>query len=144
MLSNAYVPNAADHPRRRSESVLKDSRILIVEDEFLIAGDYHFQLLEMGATPVGYKSTNDAALDFLANNEVDAVIVDFALRDGKSEPVMRWLLQRGIPFVVITANKPEMRQWVGAVPILDKPVDLVDLRSALAGLLVQGHKPQDH
>ena len=41
-----------------------------------MAVDYHFQVSEMGAVPVGYKSTNSAALDFLAYNVVDAAIVD--------------------------------------------------------------------
>ena len=136
MFGHAYTATTSDSPSNR-QGVLRGSRILIVEDEPLMAVDYHFQVQDMGAIPVGYKSTNSAALDFLASNAVDAAIVDYVLRDGKSEPIMRCLLERSIPFVVITANQPEMRQWIGLVPVLDKPVSPLDLRTALFGLLVR-------
>jgi CheY-like chemotaxis protein len=135
MFGHVYKAAIGDSQSNR-QGVLRGSRILIVEDEPLMAVDYHFQVHDMGAIPVRYKSTNSAALDFLASNAVDAAIVDYALRDGTSEPIMRCLLERSIPFVVITANKPEMRQWVGLVPVLDKPVSPLDLRTALFGLLV--------
>src|SRR5262245_2851400 len=130
MVSHAYTATVSDSQGNR-QRILRGRRILIVEDEPLMAVDYHFQVRDMGATRVGYKSTKSAALDFLASNAVDAAIVDYALRDGKSEPIMRCLLERGIPFVVITANKPEMRQWIGRVSVLDKPVSPLDLRTAL-------------
>ena len=136
MFGHPYTATVSDGQSNR-QGELRGSRILIVEDEPLMAVDYHFQVRDMGAIPVGYKSTNSAALDFLASNAVDAAIVDYALRDGKSEPIMRCLLERSIPFVVITANKPEMRQWVGLVPVLDKPVSPLDLRTALFGFLIR-------
>ena len=136
MFGHRYTATVSDG-RSNRQGELRGSRILIVEDEPLMAVDYHFQVQDMGAIPVGYKSTNSDALDFLASNAVDAAIVDYALRDGKSEPIMRCLLERSIPFVVITANKPEMRQWIGLVPVLDKPVSPLDLRTALFGFLIR-------
>ena len=136
MFGHPYTATVSDG-RSNRQGELRGSRILIVEDEPLMAVDYHFQVRDMGTIPVGYKSTNSAALDFLASNAVDAAIVDYALSDGKSEPIMRCLLERSIPFVVITANKPEMRQWVGLVPVLDKPVSPLDLRTALFGFLIR-------
>jgi CheY-like chemotaxis protein len=136
MFGHAYTATTSDSPSNR-QGVLRGSRILIVEDEPLMAVDYHFQVQDMGAIPVGYKSTNSDALDFLASHAVDAAIVDYVLSDGKSEPIMRCLLERSIPFVVITANQPEMRQWIGLVPVLDKPVSPLDLHTALFGLLVR-------
>ena len=136
MFGHPYTATVSDGQSNR-QGELRGSRILIVEDEPLMAVDYHFQVQDMGAIPVGYKSTNSDALDFLASHAVDAAIVDYVLRDGKSEPIMRCLLERSIPFVVITANQPEMRQWIGLVPVLDKPVSPLDLRTALFGLLVR-------
>ena len=136
MFGHPYTATVSDGQSNR-QGELRGSRILIVEDEPLMAVDYHFQVQDMGAIPVGYKSTNSDALAFLASHAVDAAIVDYVLRDGKSEPIMRCLLERSIPFVVITANQPEMRQWIGLVPVLDKPVSPLDLRTALFGLLVR-------
>jgi CheY-like chemotaxis protein len=136
MLGQAHTATTGD-TRHKRRSVIAGSRILIVEDEPLMAVDYRFQVSEMGAVPVGYKSTNSSALEFLSHNTIDAAIVDYMLRDGKSEPLMRWLLQHEIPYVVVTANKPEMQRWIGVVPVLDKPVSPLDLRTALFGLLVR-------
>lgn len=124
--------------RDQDNSALADKRILIVEDEPIVAVDYRFQLMEMGASPVGHKSTIRATLEFLATNELDAAIVDYRLADGTSEPVMEWLRAHGIPFIVITANTPEMRQWNGAACTLDKPVSPPDLRAALSSILSRG------
>ena len=126
MFSHAYTAPTSDSQRNR-QGVLGGSRILIVEDEPLMAVDYHFQVQDMGAIPVGYKSTNSDALDFLASHAVDAAIVDYVLRDGKSEPIMRCLWQVG----------KCIKQWIGLVPVLDKPVSPLDLRTALFGLLVR-------
>ena len=79
MFGHAYTATVSDGQSNR-QGVLRGSRILIVEDEPLMAVDYHFQVRDMGAIPVGYKSTNSAALDFLASNAVDAAIVDYAQR----------------------------------------------------------------
>lgn len=119
----------------QANSSFADKRILIVEDEPIVAVDYRFQLMELGANPVGHKSTNRAALEFLVTNEVDAAIVDYRLADGTSEPVMDWLCTHRIPFIVITANTPEMRQRKGAAFTLDKPVRPRDLQAALSSIL---------
>jgi len=117
------------HPRR---DILAGKRILIVEDEPIVAVDYHFQLLDAGAEPVGYKATSQSAIDCLMTHAVDAAIVDLQLRDGTSERVMAWLREHGVPFVVISANVAELTDLAGAAAVLAKPVPPEQLAAALA------------
>ena len=79
---------------------LRGKRVLIVEDDPVIAVDYHFQLKDVGATAEGFKATNRDALTYLASHEVDAAIVDFLLCDGTGESIIDDLKTRGIPFIV--------------------------------------------
>jgi hypothetical protein len=45
---------------------LKGKRILVVEDEVVMAVDYYFQLRGLGAQPQAYASTIKDTLDYLA------------------------------------------------------------------------------
>src|SRR6266576_532084 len=87
---------------------LRGKRILVVEDDALIAVDYHFLLKEVGAKPQAYEPTRQAALDYLAAHDIDAAIVDYRLRDGTCEQVLRSLRSRDIPFVIVTGCTFEM------------------------------------
>ena len=49
----------------RSYPNLRGKRVLIVEDDPVIAVDYHFQLKDVGATAEGFKATNRDALTYL-------------------------------------------------------------------------------
>ena len=114
---------------------LGDKRILVVEDDAVIAADYHFLLREVGAEPLAYKSTSRAALDYLATHEIDAVIMDYRLRDGTSEPIIKCLTQRAIPFVIVTGYAFELHASLNSSRVLSKPVTPADIWSALSDIL---------
>jgi len=112
---------------------LRDKRILIVDDEPVISVDYRFQLLAAGALPAAFLASNASALAYLELHTVDAVIVDYRLRDGTSAPLMRCLLDRGIPFIVITGwpEKFRFHETASAI-VLEKPTVPSDLCRALS------------
>jgi CheY-like chemotaxis protein len=114
---------------------LRGKRILVVEDDALIAVDYHFQLKEVGAKPQAYEPTSKAALDYLAAHDIDAAIVDYRLRDGTCEQVLRSLRSRDIPFVIVTGCAFEMRGNLDSPHVLSKPTTPTDIWSALSDVL---------
>jgi CheY-like chemotaxis protein len=114
---------------------LRGKRILVVEDEPVISVDYRFLLLAMGAWPQAYMPTNASAVSFLETHEVDAVIVDYRLRDGTSEPLMGWLRDHHVPFVVITGWVEKLRSRGSAVRALEKPTSPNDLWQALSEVM---------
>ena len=78
---------------------LAGRRILVVEDDMLIAVFIEEVLHELGCIVVGPASKLDQALR-LANDEVfDAAILDVTIRGGQAFPVAESLRSRGIPFV---------------------------------------------
>lgn len=122
--------------RTQSYPSLRGKRILVIEDDPVIAVDYHFQMKHVGAEAQGFKSTNQDALSYLDTHAVDAAIVDFQLCDGTSERIMDGLRQRGIPFVVVSGNLFCMHGETMSEPILAKPVAPGEVCRALSEVLV--------
>jgi len=96
--------------------------VLVAEDELTIAADYYFELKRAGATAVGFSATNDAALSYLADHDIDAAIVDYMLREGTGEPLIHYLHDHHIPFIVVSGFAFKMCGRVHAPRVLEKPV----------------------
>jgi CheY-like chemotaxis protein len=130
MLDHASCPRRYDkYPN------LRGKRILVVEDDAVIAVDYYFQLRKVGAEPQAYEATNKAALDYLATHDIDAAIVDYCLRDGTCEQVLQSLERRDIPFVVVSGCTFEMQRSLDPPHVLSKPVTPTDIWRALSEVL---------
>ena len=82
---------------------LAGKRILIVEDEIIVALDLANEISADGVKAIGPVSTVIAALDAIANTELDGVILDLKLRGEMAFPVADVLADRHIPFVFMTA-----------------------------------------
>jgi DNA-binding response OmpR family regulator len=81
---------------------LAGQRILVVEDDMLIAAFIEEVLHGLGCVVVGPASKLDCALQ-LANDETfDAAILDVTIRGGQVFPVAERLRSRRIPFVLAT------------------------------------------
>ena len=132
------VPNsrlARPESQNREYPKLRGKRILVVEDDPVIAVDYHFQLKDVGARAEGFKGSNEAALQYLASHEVDAAIVDFQLCDGTGERVIDCLRSRGIPFIVVSGCTFRLSGSLTGAKVLAKPVRQGDVWRALSDVL---------
>ena len=125
-----------DKNRSGSENCpnLRGKRILVLEDDPIIAVEWYFQLKRLGATQV-FEATNQSALQYLVGHNVDAAIVDYTLRDGCCTPVLELLTARHIPFIIISGDTFGLRQASIDAPVLSKPVTLDEVWSALSGIL---------
>jgi len=61
--------------------VARNSRVLVVEDEWLIADEVCHQLLKAGYRVVGPVPSVHEALSFIGEDEVDAALLDYRLND---------------------------------------------------------------
>jgi len=115
---------------------LADRRILVVEDEWLIALDLKDLLERWRCTVIGPVATTSAALDLIEEERPDASILDVQLRGETSERVADMLRDRESPFVVLTAYQHHhLSGALSEAPMLRKPVDETKLRTLLAELL---------
>jgi CheY-like chemotaxis protein len=119
-------------------------RVLIVEDEALVALDLKNTLEETGCSIVGIAADARRALEF-ADQGVDAAMVDLNLRDGLTGPrIGAELARRGVAVLFMTANPSQLGRGVsGAVGVLPKPVAQDEVKQAAAFLsaIHQGMSP---
>jgi DNA-binding response OmpR family regulator len=102
---------------------LLGKRILIVEDEFLIAEDLRRLIERAGATPIGPTLSERAARILASKEQIDAALLDVHLSDKTSENVALALKRRRVPFVIITGRAHESIPWtMRGTPFLGKPV----------------------
>ncbi|GAA0621749.1 response regulator [Brevundimonas kwangchunensis] len=81
---------------------LAGRRILIVEDESLVAMLLETILEDMGCTPVGPASTIDEGLRLAASEQLDGALLDVNVAGRQIFPVAEALRERGVPFVFST------------------------------------------
>ena len=110
-------------------------RVLIVEDEFLIASDVADTLKEAGCHSVAIAPSVEKALAILAKHEIDAAILDANLNGTSSEPVAVALHLKGIPFMVVSGYSNERRSGLlQQAPFLTKPCQATELVRLLSSL----------
>ncbi len=109
------------------------SRILIVEDDPLVAIMIEGFLDVLGYELVGCEGSLGGAIARLASSDFDAVILDVHLANGEtSEPIGEALREGGIPFIVTTGDDIAVGSKYGASPLLRKPFALDAFAAALA------------
>lgn len=87
---------------------LQGCRILLVEDDFLIADDFARRLALAGADIIGPAATLAAALSlYESSGAIHAVILDINLRGTLVFPLAQRLQQDGVPFVFCTGYGDE-------------------------------------
>jgi two-component SAPR family response regulator len=112
--------------------LLAGKRVLIAEDEPLIAFDHKGILADAGAEIVETCSTVTQALRCLDRISVDVAVVDYLLADRNSEPLQAVLKQRHIPFVVVSSYPRALVRTEEDQDVLRKPVMPQDLRGSVA------------
>lgn len=110
-------------------------RILLVEDEPLIAFALEDLVTELGFEAVGPVYRLEDALALAAEAEVDAAILDVNLNEAQSFPVADLLQQRGIPFLFATGYAESGVGWWGEAITIAKPYGRDQLARALSRLL---------
>jgi DNA-binding LytR/AlgR family response regulator len=81
---------------------LDGRRVLVVEDEYLIAEDLREQLEASGAQVIGPVGHLEAALDHARDERIDAAVLDLNLGGAAAFPVADLLADRSVPMVFST------------------------------------------
>lgn len=100
------------------------NKILIVEDEMLVAIDLEETLCELGHQPVGIVPDLKAAEAYF-EQDLDLALVDLNLRDGFTGPqIGAQLSERGVAVLFVTANPRLLGDGIaGAIGVITKPAD---------------------
>jgi len=101
---------------------LSGRRILLVEDEALIALDLQQMLNRRGATVIGPAASVSQALDAINTNQIDCALLDLKLGDEIAHVVAAALEQRAIPVVFATAySNARLPPGFETHPVIQKP-----------------------
>ena len=100
------------------------AKVMIVEDEMLVACHLESVVEDLGFEPVGIAADTAQARE-LGERRPDIALVDLNLRDGPTGPAIgAWLGELGVTVVFVTANPSALGRGVpGALGVMGKPCD---------------------
>lgn len=121
---------------------LRSRRILVVEDEYMIAQEIADLLSDLGAETVGPVPSIGDALRLIATEErIDGALLDVNVNSQAVWPVVDALLERGVPMVLTTGyDASAIPSAYSHLPRQEKPTTGSDLTRALAHAL-ELHRP---
>jgi DNA-binding response OmpR family regulator len=114
-------------------SPLTGVRVLVVEDDALMAMDVEATLVQAGAVVVAVCQTLEKAMARAEADDFNVAILDFALGSATASPVARRLALRGSPFIFYTGSsrdEPGLAEWSDR-SIVQKPASPRALVSAV-------------
>lgn len=111
------------------------AKVLIVEDEMLVAASLEATLEDHGFSCVGIAPDTATALALAEEARPDLALVDLNLRDGETGPEigMRLAVEHGATVLFVTANPRRLGEGVpGTLGVLTKPCEEDAVAAALA------------
>ncbi|MER9894819.1 response regulator [Mesorhizobium sp. M0119] len=114
-------------------------RVLIVEDEWLIADDAAAYLRKAGHQVVGPVSSVTAALHLVGEGGIDAALLDIQLNEETSYPIAEALRTRGVPFAFLSGyGEREIPAGFRTCRIVQKPASQSAILNAVDELARAG------
>lgn len=111
---------------------LDGRRILIVEDEGMLAVEIEELLIRMGCIVIGPSNSISRAACLAQEENIDAAILDVNIRGQKIYPVAEILQSCGIPFIFLTGyGNWSLPAGMRDTKILSKPFSVAELKACL-------------
>jgi CheY-like chemotaxis protein len=122
-------------PGNRLIMPLHGKRILVVEDEFLLAMHLEQRLTDLGCEVVVNRGGVKGALQRLQKAHFDAAVLDINLGDERADLIADVLASRAIPFIFGTGyDRARLAPRHATRPYLKKPYRDKDLKDAMVKL----------
>ena len=123
--------------QRNAREPLLGKRVLLVEDEALLAMELQFAFEDAGAEVLGPALSRDAALALIESGaEIDLAVLDVDLAGRDVYPVARLLVESGVRFLFHTGHgsREHLVALFPDAPTCIKPASPERLIEQLAGL----------
>lgn len=117
---------------------LKGCRVLLVEDEPLVAMDLRHELEEAGATVTEIVRSVEEALDAARGGGIDLALLDGNLKGEPVDDVAALFDELSVPFCFVSGyGREHLPQGFDHAPLIEKPFRPDTLRSTLTSLLAR-------
>lgn len=117
---------------------LSDLRILVVEDEIMVAMMLEDMLQDFGCSAVVLAPSVEKALAAIGQNVFDGVLLDMNIHGRNTVAIAEELIRRAVPFLLVTgygggdSDPPLMK----SAPRLQKPFDSATLAAHMEEIFV--------
>lgn len=136
MSENRSVTGEPAVMRPQADARRTMNRVLIVEDEMLVAMLLEDMLGELGYRVAGCKHSLDSALAFSKEGAFDCAVLDVNLNGRLSFPIARVLRERNIPFIFASGyGAAGVDEQFKAVQVLSKPFTIEEIGRSLSTAL---------
>jgi CheY-like chemotaxis protein len=110
-------------------------RLLVVEDEYLIAMLLEDMLVELGCAVSGVAANPAQAFELLQTADIDAAVLDVNLDGADSFGIAAALKERSTPFIFTTGyGASRVAPEFAGAPVVQKPYRIEELAQALERL----------
>ena len=122
-----------------AETTLRDCRVLLVEDEYMLADESELELGDAGAIVLGPIGTLEDALVLIRSEaRIDGAVLDVNLGGEMAFPAADMLCERGVPFVFTTGYDDRMvPSRFSSIVRCEKPINITRIPQAI-GRVIQG------
>jgi PAS domain S-box-containing protein len=142
--TNALAGSSADRSRSLPPQPLAGRRVIVVDDEPLIAMEIVATLTEAGCEVVGPTASIDRAIELLASG-CDAALIDANIAGEPVDRLPEALTKAGVPFAFVTGYGVEdLPQAWRHTPIVPKPFTPDQILAAVRRLLEPRSDPKVH
>jgi PAS domain S-box-containing protein len=135
MAATAPADQPATPPKNTTRAQLIGKRVLILEDEPLVAFDLSATLQDAGIEAVGPAGTTEEALRLIETVSLDAALVDANLQGRPVDEVAAALMRRNVPFAFVTgysrSSLPEAHRGAAMIAKPYTPKALLDATEML-------------
>ncbi|WP_298301977.1 hypothetical protein [uncultured Erythrobacter sp.] len=111
-------------------------KVLIIEDDVLIARDISYTVEDAGHIVAGIARSTDQAKEMIADARPDCATLNFTLLDGPSTAIAQHLHDLHIPFVLLSNDGERAKQLLPMAPwrVIEKVRQSIELDEALNDL----------
>lgn len=141
---NMSMRTANHAPGSSGQSPASGKRILIVEDEPLVAMELAMEIEDLGGVPIGPATSCDQAVDIIRNQQPDLALLDGNLNGERITPVADELADLSIPFAFVSGyDREHLPENHADRPMIAKPFMGVEVVSMIERLLAPAMIPAD-
>tara|TARA_A100001518_G_C1194006_1_gene38895 strand:+ start:73 stop:600 length:528 start_codon:yes stop_codon:yes gene_type:complete len=118
------VLNKVSKDRSLDFELLQGAKVLVLDDEWLVADQTSQYLGEAGMEVIGPFHALEEARDFAEDGEVDLAVLDYNIDGTPVTPLVQDLQAKGVPVIIVSGygSRLELPQGTLGVDFMPKPV----------------------